>query len=117
MSENHANGGSPLTVALSRVGATLALVYFLFAGIGPSIRYGRSIGETFIHALAVGPLEGEFFSGLLIVLGVLLMGLAIMMFFVLFGALLGSLVGAILSPHFRTLNGNNGRNGDGEGAA
>lgn len=92
---------SPLVQAMSRLGAIGALIYFLFSGIGPSVRFGKSIGETFIHALAVGPFESSLFEGLLTALGVLLVGLAIMMLFVLFGALLGSAIGAALAPYLR----------------
>lgn len=89
----------PLVTAMSRVGAVVALLYFLVRGLGPSVEYGRAIGESFIHALAVGPFATPFFEKLLTAIGILLMGLAIMQLFVLFGALFGTLVGVVLAPY------------------
>lgn len=86
----------PLVQALSRLGALAALVVYLLVGLGPSLRYGRSIGEFFGESLAATPLQGVVFDKLLVGIGTFLGGLAAIMLFILFGALLGTIAGVIL---------------------
>ena len=87
---------------MSRLGAIAAMLYYFFGALGPAIRFGREIGESFSHALAFGifgtPLAHAGFIGL----GVLLVTVAGLQLFVTIGAVAGGFVGSVFAQSTAT---------------